>query len=168
MELIPETVANYIKATSAFGGDHFPEYSQYFTDDASREFDRWLDSQPGVSGKTLYRGYCFDEGYWNDGGTYEPGDILTEDSFTQALDLPSFTEGQLRAAGYMNEFGEGLGLYRSIKVLFEVRTHGKYFVDVSALSLYPSETEHRCKRGTKVRILSVKRTSFIHIIGEEV
>lgn len=44
MEQIPETVANYIKATSAFGGDYFTEYSQYFTDDASHEFDRWLDS----------------------------------------------------------------------------------------------------------------------------
>ena len=166
-KLIPDEVAGFIKATSAFGGDHFPEYSQYFTDDASREFDRWLETQPCVSGKTLYRGYCFDRYYWEDGGLYEPGDILTEDNFTQSIELPGFTESQLRAVGYMSEFGEGLEVYDRQKVLFEVRTNGKHFVDLSRLTFYPSETEHRCKRGTRVKVVSVKRTSFIHIICEE-
>lgn len=168
MELIPESVANYIKATSAFGGDSYPEFSTYFTNEASWEFESWLKSQPCVKGKTLYRGYCFESNYWEDGGPYWVGMKLNEDSFTQSLELPAFTEGQLRAAGYMNEFGEGLELSDRYKVLFEIRTKGKYFVDISALTLYPSETEHRCKRGTRVRILSVKRTSFIHIICEEV
>lgn len=168
MAQIPEIVANYIKATSAFGGDRYPEFSAYFTNEAAQEFEQWLETQHGVNGKTLYRGYCFERNYWEDGGPYEVGSILTEDSFTQSIELPAFTESPLRASGYMNEFGEGLEVYDRQKVLFEIRTKGKYFVNISGLTLYPSETEHRCKRGTRVRVVSIKRTSFIHIICEEV
>ena len=165
-----DSIINYIKATTAYGGDDYFKFSRYYTAENMLSFEEWLTKQAKANGITLYRGYCFEESYWNDCSLYFDGDgIITEDQLTAALDLPAFTESLIRASNYMNEFGNSIGDYGDQKVLFEIHTCGKYFVDISCHSHYKSEREYRCVRGTKLHVDSIKnKGSFIHITCTEV
>ena len=156
----------YIKATTAYGGDDYGNYSHLYTPEKRTAFEDWLAIQPRAAGVTLYRGYCFDRRYWEDCNV-EEGDTIGEDQMTAELDLPAFTEGPMRAANYMNEFGGGVG-WGGVKVFFEIRTSGKYFVDISPWSRYPSEREYRCVRDTRLAVVSVSvRGGFTKVVCEE-
>lgn len=150
------TIKEYIKAVTAHGGDDFDSLQHGYTEEGRKAFEAWLDTMPRISGKTLYRGYCFDAQYWND-SCIKVGSSIVVDNMTQSFDLPSFTTELIRAATYMNEFGEGLLLDNRQKVLFRVETSGKYFVDISEFSHYPEEREARCVRDTALRVTDVKR-----------
>ena len=161
-----DPVGAFIKASTAFGGDDYPLYSEGFTEANNAAFERWLEGQVKVTGKTLYRGYCFEDRYWED-TMIEPGSVIGEDQMTQSVLLPGFTEGPLRASLYMNEFGEGVG-WGGIKVLFQIHTKGRYFVDISYLSFYPSEDEYRCVRGTSLLVTQIKpHGGYTEVVCEE-
>ena len=156
-----EKAIAYIKATTAFGGDDYQNYSGDYSYENRVEFESWLAEQTKASGITLYRGYCFESHYWDDCFVQE-GSIIGEDQMTAEMDLPAFTLGQIRAVNYMNEFGGGVGNCGT-KVFFEIQTNGKYFVDISAHSRY-KENEFRCVRGTQLLVESItQKGGYIHI-----
>lgn len=145
----------YIKATTAHGGDtEFPDVCS--SAEYEREFEQWLDGQQKASDVVLYRGYCFDLGYWTD-CDIKVGDTIGVDQLTQDTRLPAFTSDKMRASIYMNEFGDGVGSDDCIKVLFEIRTCGKHFVDISEQSSYKEEKEFRCGRGMKMVVERIER-----------
>lgn len=151
-----EKVKNYILATSAYGGDGYESLSLHYTPEGQEAFENWLEGEPKVSGVTLYRGYNFERRYWED-GMVEEGSVIGVDQMTQGVDLPAFTLGPLRAVNYMNDFGDGVVLGDGQKVLFEVETTGRAFVDISRYSFYPKEDEHRCTRQAQLFVVSVKQ-----------
>ena len=162
-----QIVIDFIKATTAYGGDDYFKYSRFYNAKAAMDFEDWLEAQPAVEGIELYRGYTFNEGYWNDCNVFE-GRTLGADQLTQSLDLPAFTDQPLRAVRYMNDFGE-IGLDNAVRVLFIIRTQGKYFVDISSLSIYPSEHEYRCKINTFLRVEKVEnKGAYIEVICNEI
>lgn len=164
---IPDSVLAYIKATTAFGGDYYPEYEQGYTGHNERQFTLWINDQSGVEGATLYRGYSFNETYWED-GMVEEGSVIGVDQMTQSIDIPSFTKSLIRAVNYMNEFGE-VGLESRVKTLFEIETTGRYFVNISPWSIYPKEGEYRCKEATKLLVTEVKQKGgYLHVKCKEV
>ena len=156
----------YIKATTSYGGDNYQQYEDGYTSENCKAFEDWLTIQPKASGTTLYRGYCFEEHYWDDCFVME-GSVIGEDQMTAELDLPAFTLGPIRAVNYMNEFGGGVGNC-GIKVLFEIKTSGKYFVDISTHSIY-KEDEYRCIRGTKLLVESItQKGGYLHLKCSEI
>lgn len=158
-----ERIDGFIKAITAWGGEDYPAYESFYTDENKALYESWLREQPKVDGKTLFRGYVFDADYF--GLEYlHVGDILCMDNLTQ-LDMPSFSSTlQL----YCFEFGE-VTLSDNIKVVFEVNTHGKYFVDISEKSFYKSEREYKCTSDVKLKIESIaKKHGYWHIKLEEV
>ena len=155
----------YIKAYTSFGGDEEQDYTPYFTEENEQAFDSWLNEQPKINGATLYRGYKFDAGYFSDSG-WEEGAAMLPLHLTEGYH-PAFTNDELRAVRYINDFGNATDDY--VKVLFELRTSGKYMVDVSALSVYPCEGEHHCTNDARFKVISIKRTGgFNRIILEEI
>lgn len=162
-----DSVISYIKATTAYGGDRYPEFEQGYSAHNELQFCLWMNEQPCAEGVTLYRGYSFNETYWED-GMVENGSIIGVDHMTQSPDLPAFTIGPLRAVTYMNEFGE-VSLESRVKVLFEIETTGRYFVNISPWSIYPSELEYRCKETTKLLVTEVKQKGgYLHVKCKEV
>lgn len=156
----------YIRATTAYGGDEYGRYSDGYSYLNRIAFEDWLAKQPKASGVTLFRGYCFEEHYWEDCFVQE-GSVIGEDQMTAELDLPAFTLGPLRAVNYMGEFGGGVG-NSGTKVFFEIRTTGKYFVDISEHSVY-KEHEYRCVRGTRLLVESItQKGGYIHIKCTEI
>ena len=155
----------YIKAITSIGGDHEDEYSEYLTTDNEAAFESWLASQPKVSGKTLYRGYKLDRSFYED-GDYSDGAVLSPLSLTGGFH-PAFTEGLLRAAGYINEFGSDSD--DGVKLFFELRTSGKYMVDVSEHSVYSCESEHHCTADARFKVVkNERRGALIQITLEEI
>ena len=51
MYLIKETVHDYIKAITSYGGDN---YEQFFTTENEQEFKQWLNEQPKLNGELRY------------------------------------------------------------------------------------------------------------------
>lgn len=161
MTHIPRKALEYLKATTAFGGDSYGDFAQGFTEENCIAFETFLSRQDKANGITLYRGYNFEPHYWED-CMVEVGSVIGEDQMTASLDLPAFTTGPIRAALYMNEFGDGVGRCGA-KVLFEIETKGKHFVDVSQFSVY-KEGEYRCERGTRVKVIAiVEKGGYQHI-----
>lgn len=159
-------VQKFIKATTAYGGDDYPLYSGGYTEEGARAFREWIAYQEGVSDVTLFRGYSFDPRYWED-GMVEEGSIIGIDQMTQSTELPAFTEGPIRATLYMNEFGE-VSLEWRERVFFEIKTHGKSFIDISPWSRYPEEKEYRCKEDTRLLVTGIKQKGgYLHITCEE-
>ena len=155
----------YIKAITSYGGDEEQDYAPFFTEENEKAFDLWLKEQPKASGITLYRGYKFDDRYFEDCNLNE-GEIVTPWSLT-AWYHPAFTTDELRAVRYINDFGNAFDDY--VKVLFELRTYGKYMVDISELSIYPIESEYHPTEDAKFKVISIKRTGgFNRIVIEEI
>ena len=155
----------YIKAITSIGGDHEDEYAEYLTQDNEAAFESWLASQPKARDKTLYRGYKLDRSFFED-GDYSEGAILFPLSITEGFH-PAFTDSSLRAAGYISQFGATTDDY--VKLLFELHTSGKYMVDVSALSVYPCESEHHCIADARFKIVkNERRGALIQITLEEI
>lgn len=139
---ISEKTLNYIKAITSANGNFYIENEKYNSPENAEAFEEWLKGQPKSNGVTLYRGYCFEKLYWEDIGMTEGG-VIDMDALTQSDTPPAFTESLLRAVRYMREFGEGVNLSESVNVLFEVKTEGICFVDISRYSYYPEEGEYR-------------------------
>lgn len=155
----------YIKAITSIGGDLEDDYLEHLTDVNEAAFESWLASQPKVSGKTLYRGYKLDRAFFED-GDYSEGAVLLPLSITEGFH-PAFTESSLRAAGYISQFGTTIDDY--VKLLFELRTSGKYMVDVSELSVYPCESEHHCVANARFKVVKTeKKGALTQITLEEV
>ena len=158
---------DYIRATTAFGGDEYGRYSDGYSYLNRIAFEEWITRQPKVSGLALYRGYTFNKDYWLD-GMVEEGSRIGVDNMTQSLDIPAFTSNLIRASTYMNDFGE-IGLSDTQKALFEVQTKGMFFVDVSEYSVYPKEKEYRCVRDTELRVEKIiNKGGFIHVKCTEI
>ena len=156
----------YIKALSAIGGDMEDEYSAYLTEEYEQAYDTWLKGQPKVSGVTLYRGYTFDKRFFEE-GLWGEGEVVSQYALSAGFH-PAFTLSPMRAAIYINDYGNAYDEFERVKVLFELHTSGKYMVDVSALSIYPQEDEHHCTEDAKFKVLSIKRTGgFTTIVMEE-
>ena len=147
-------VEGFIKAITSYGGEDYPQFEEWYTPQNAIRFQAWLKDQPKVSGRTLYRGYTFDKRYFQDANFFVGGfvgvDALTQES------MPSFTPSILRAARYVNEYGE-VGLDDVVRVVFIIRTNGKAFVDIASFSHYPEEEEHKC---TDDVLLKVKRIAW--------
>ena len=158
-----DNIQGIIKAMTAYGGD-CEDYEHFWNDDNIILFNEWMRQQPKVSGITLYRGYTFDESYFNDTGI-EVGAVIGEDALTQES-LPSFTSDMLRAANYVNEFGE-TELTCVVKALFVIVTHGKAFVDISRLSYYPEENEYKCTDSVKLKVVAFERKAGLWQITME-
>lgn len=157
----------YIKAITAIGGDMEEEYSCYLTEECEHAFESWLRTQPKANGVTLYRGYTFDRGFFEE-GLWEEGGIVSQYSLSAGFH-PAFTLSPMRAAIYINDYGNAYDELDRVKVLFELRTKGKYAVDVSALSVYPQEDEYHVTEDARFKVLSIKRTGgFTTIVMEEV
>lgn len=157
----------YIKALSAIGGDMEDEYSAYLTEEYEQAYDAWLKEQPKVNGVTLYRGYTFDERFFND-GYWEVGETISQYALSAGFH-PAFTISPLRAVKYINDYGNAYDEFAKVRVLFELRTSGKYMVNVSALSVYPQEDEHHCTEDAKFKVLSMERKGgFTTIVMEEI
>lgn len=148
-----DKIQGIIKAMTAYGGD-CEDYEHFWNDDNIILFNEWMRQQPKVSGITLYRGYTFDEFYYNE-ANFRLCSVVGSDALTQGV-LPSFTTDMLRAVGYANEFGE-IGMDNSVKVLFSIKTCGKAFVDISNLSFYKSENEHKCTDSVKLKVVAFER-----------
>ena len=99
MYRIKETVHDYIKAITSYGGDKYDDYEQFFTPENRQEFKQWLNKQPKLNGVTICIGYTFDKQY------FEVGKIIGEDELMQQSNS-SFTTSLIRAASYIREFGE--------------------------------------------------------------
>ena len=97
--LIKETVHDYIKAITSYGGDKYDDYEQFFTTEIEKEFKQWLNEHTKLNGVTIYRAYTFDKQY------FEVGKIIGKDELMQQSN-PSFTTSLIRAASYIREFGE--------------------------------------------------------------
>lgn len=161
-----EKIKGIIKAMTAYGGEDYPAFEEHWNDENIALFQQWLKEQPKVSGLTLYRGYTFDRSYFND-AMIEAGRIIGVDQLTQEQ-LPSFTTDYMRAARYVNEFGE-VCLSDTVRVLFIIRAHGKAFVDISSLSHYPEEHEFKCTDDVNLYVERVRHTSsFTEIYLSEV
>ena len=52
--LIKETVHDYIKAITSYGGDKYDDYEQFFTTENDQEFKQWLNEQPKLNGELRY------------------------------------------------------------------------------------------------------------------
>lgn len=157
-------IYNTIKALTAFGGDCL-DYAEFYTDDNLALLDKWLQAQPKVSDITLYRGYTFAEGYFND-ADFSVGKIIGVDALTQVTN-PSFTADFLRAVNYIREFGE-IGLENVVEVLFSVKTTGKTFVNISKFSYYKDEQEYKCPNTAKFKVVAIKKTHiYTHIELQE-
>ena len=102
--LIKETVHDYIKAITSYGGDKYDVYEQFFTPENRQEFKQWLNKQPKLNGVTIYIGYTFDKQYFED-CFFDVGKIIGEDKLTQKSN-PSFTTSLIIAASYIREFCE--------------------------------------------------------------
>ena len=74
--LIKETVHDYIKAITSYGGDKYYDYVQFFTTENEHEFKHWLNKQPKLNFFTIYRVYTFDKQY------FEVCKIIGEDELT--------------------------------------------------------------------------------------
>ena len=96
---IKETVHDYIKAITSYGGDKYDVYEQFFTPENRQEFKQWLNKQPKLNGVTIYRVYTFDKQY------FEVCKIIGKDELMQQSN-PSFTTSLIRAARYIREFFE--------------------------------------------------------------
>lgn len=155
----------YIKAITSIGGDLEDEYAAYLTEANEASFEAWLSEQPKIDGVTLYRGYRLEKSFFED-GDYSEGAILSPLSLTEGFH-PAFTDSELRAVRYMNEFGTSLDDY--IKILFELHTKGMYMTDVSEHSVYPCEAEHHCCADAKFKVVKTERKGgFTRIIIEEI
>lgn len=156
----------YIKAITSYGGDEEQDYAPFFTEENEKAFDSWLKEQPKASSITLYRGYKFDERYFEDCNLNE-GEIVTPWSLT-AWYHPAFTIDELRAVRYINDYGNAYD-DDYVKVLFELHIKGKYMVDVSEHSVYPCEDEHHCCADAKFKVVKTERKGgFTRIIIEEI
>ena len=102
--LIKETVHDYIKAITSYGGDKYDDYGQFFNTENEQEFKQWLNKQPKQNGVTIYRVYTFDKQYF-EVCFFEVGKIIGEDELMQQSNS-SFTTSLIRAASYIIEFGE--------------------------------------------------------------
>ena len=150
----PEVLA-YIRATTSYGGEQYPEYAGGYTEANMSAFEKWLIRQHKAEGVTLYRGYTFDERYWED-CFIEEGCVIGVDQLTAESDIPAFTTSQIRAARYINDYGNGTGR-DDVRVLFKIQTNGRSFVDISPFSIYPEENEYRCTRKVRLRVDSINR-----------
>lgn len=153
----------YIKAMTSFGGDEERDFAQYYTDEYEQALEEWLVEQPKATGITLFRGYKFDARFFEDCNLNE-GEIVTPWALT-AFYHPAFTTDTLRAVKYINEFGNAYDEY--VKVLFELRTSGKYMVNVSELSHYPEENEYHATKDARFKVVSNKRTGGFYTITLE-
>lgn len=161
-----ERIDGFIKAITSYGGDEYPSYDGFFTDENKSLYKQWLARQPKASDVTLHRGYTFDEQYIRL-DLLSLGDIMTKDSLTQD-DMPSFTTQQVRASMYMNEYGE-ITLDGSVRVLFVIRTAGKSFVDITNHSFYKEEKEYKCTDDVRLKVTGLgKRGGYWLINLEEV
>lgn len=162
-----ERVVGFIKAMTAYGGDSYAEYEPFWNDQNAALFQAWMTEQPKANGVTLYRGYTFNQTYFDD-ACLEVGSEVGVDVFTQEF-LPSFTTGILRAVRYINDYGD-VGLEDSVRVLFVVQTRGKAFVDIASLSRYPEEDEYKCLDDVRLRVVSIDQMAgcYLQITLEEV
>ena len=161
-----EAFEKYIKAITSYGGDEEQDYAPYFTEENEKAFDLWLKEQPKANGITLYRGYKFDDRYFEDCNLNE-GEVVTPWSLT-AWYHPAFTTDELRAVRYINDFGNAFD-DDYVKILFKLHTKGKYMVDVSSLSVYPEESEYHPCQDARFRIVSTGRKGgYTTIVMEEI
>jgi hypothetical protein len=155
-----DIICNTIKAMTAFGGDCL-DYADYYTDGNLVQLNKWLKAQPKVRDITLFRGYTFGEGYYND-ADFREGAIVGIDALTQAS-FPSFTADFLRAVNYISEFGE-IGLENVVRVLFSVKTTGRAFADISNYSYYKDEQEYKCPLTAKFKVIAIKEKTNYTLI----
>lgn len=158
-----ERLDGVIKAMTAYGGD-CTEYESFWSDENLQLFNLWLTGEPKVKDVTLYRGYSFNETYYND-AAFEVGKVVGVDALTQASH-PSFTSSMMRAVRYMDEFGD-VGIDGQVRVLFVIHTHGASFVDISARSYYPEESEYKCQNDVRLKVTGVTRKSGFYQIDLE-
>lgn len=159
-----ECALNFIKAKTSKGGDMYSEYEVYYDDYNEDCFDDWLKEQQKITG-VIYRGYRTDyENY--EKADYKIGKIVTPRDLHNWYH-PSFTESQLRAVNYMNDYDVYTDEY--VRLLFEVECSGKYCVDIHEYSVYPEETEHVFNNDAKLEITNiVERGHSINIYLKEV
>lgn len=161
-----EQVKGFINAITSYGGDSYPKFAEFYNDSNKEEYYKWLLEQQKVSDVTLYRGYTFDRRYLEDGLMYVGDDGIVGVDFLTQEDCPSFTTNYLRATRYIQDYG--CFLSDSQKVMFEIKTRGKWFVDISALSCYPEEHEHKCHPDVRLMVTNIKHGSLMKINLEEI
>lgn len=160
-----DLVKGYIKAITSHGGDYYDDWADFYTPENEALFYKWEKEQTKASGIELFRGYTFEQQFFED-GCYEVGRIITPSNLT-AGENPAFTTGECRAAIYINDYGNGIG-DGDVRVLFCLKTSGKYAVDISQFSRYPSEGEYHLCEDAKLRIVEIKKKHPLKIILEEV
>lgn len=161
-------VEGFIKAITSYGGEDYPQFEEWYTPQNAISFQAWLNCQPKADGVILYRGYTFGRSYFED-ADMRLGKVVGVDQLTQET-LPSFTTDKIRASLYMNEYGE-IGSDDGVRVLFVIRTKGKYFVDISELSHYKEERQYNCVDNVRLkvtRIYQFRTCNRLHIVLEEV
>lgn len=159
---------DYIKAITAKGGDGYDALKQFDTPEHREAFETWLEEQPKINGETIYRGFTFERGYWEDGFYRLEDGRATIDNLTSGNNVPAFTTDSVRASIYINEFGNGIGFRDSVRVLFTVKTCGLYCVNVSPYSYYREEKEYRCTRDALFVVEGmVDKGSFIAVTLRE-
>lgn len=156
-----DKINGIIKAMTAFGGD-CTEYEHFWNDANIALFEKWMQAQPKVEKTMLFRGYTFDEFYYDDAG-FRLGAVVGMDALTQST-LPSFTTDMLRAVGYMYQFGE-VDLDNVVRVLFAIETTGKAFVNIAPYSFYKDECEHKCTSSVKLKVTSFEKKAGFFIIN---
>ncbi len=147
-------VEGFIKAITSYGGEDYPQFEEWYTTQNAISFQVWLNCQPKADGVTLYRGYTFGRSYFED-ADMRLGKVIGVDQLTQET-LPSFTPDLIRASMYVNEYGE-IGSDDGVRVLFVVRTKGKYFVDISELAYYKEERQYNCVNDARLKIVAFQR-----------
>lgn len=147
-------VDGFIKAMTSYGGDYYDDYCDFWNTQNEAMYKEWLDEQKKVKDVVLYRGYTFNEDYYND-ACFEVGSVVGVDALTQEF-MPSFTDSPLRAIRYINDYGD-VGFDSSVRVFFVINTNGNSFVDISSLSRYPEENEYKCTDNVLLRVANIER-----------
>ena len=154
------TAEQFIKAKTARGGDEYDLYKDYDTIDGELELEKYIENHPKIIGD-VYRGCTTDI------INYEIDDIIFIPDIYSLSSFPSFTKNRLRAAIYMSDaslYSQEDGIK---KVMFHVKLHGFYCIEISELSIYPEETECLFDENAMFRVLDVERKASYTLVTLE-
>ena len=138
---------------TSYGGEEYATYEAFWNEQNMATFKEWMKRQPKVK-RFLYRGYTFNRQYFEDAG-FAVGKVVGMDALTQELSLPSFTTSLMRAVRYITNYGD-VNISDAVRVLFLIEASARAFVDISALSVYPEEQEHKCMDNVRLKVISIK------------
>ena len=154
----------YMKAKTSKGGDGYEKYEEYDNEFCEWCFDEWIKEQQRFTG-TLYRGQRIGE-EWFKNLDYNIGKVITpSDIYNHSY--PSFTESEMRAVLYINDYD--VFDDKPISILYNVECNGKYAVNIKEHSYYPEENEHLFVKESNFEITDIKYLgSYVRVYMKEI